>query len=125
VTALAVLHHIPGFDTRQRFVQAARACLKPDGVLILSNWRFVQNPRMQRKMLPWSAAGLSEADVEPGDYLLDWKKDGAGMRYAHQLDEAEVAALAAGAGLEVVEQFVADGREGDLSLYSVLRAPGV
>ena len=125
VTALAVLHHIPGFDARQRFVQAAGRCLKPDGVLILSNWRFVQNPRMQRKMLPWSAAGLSEADVEPGDYLLDWKKDGPGMRYAHQLDEAEVAALAAGAGLEVVEQFVADGREGDLSLYSVLRAPGV
>jgi hypothetical protein len=80
---------------------------------------------MQRKMLTWSAAGLSEADVEPGDYLLDWKKDGPGMRYAHQLGEAEVAALAAGAGLEVVEQFVADGREGDLSLYSVLRAPGV
>jgi 2-polyprenyl-3-methyl-5-hydroxy-6-metoxy-1,4-benzoquinol methylase len=122
VTALAVLHHIPGHQARQRFVQAAGGCLKPGGVLILSNWRFVQNPRMQRKLLPWAVAGLSEADVEPGDYLLDWKKDGAGMRYAHQLDEAEIEALAAAAGLTVVEQFVADGREGDLSLYSVLRA---
>jgi len=125
VTALAVLHHIPGFEARQRFVQAAGACLKPNGVLLLSNWRFAHSPRMQRKLLPWTAAGLSETDVEPDDYLLDWKKDGAGMRYAHQLDEAEVVALAAAAGLEVVEQFVADGRERDLSLYSVLRAPGV
>ncbi len=125
VTALAVLHHIPGFAVRQRFVQAASACLKPGGVLILSNWRFAHNPRMQRKLLPWSAAGLREEDVEPGDYLLDWKKDGEGMRYAHQLDEAEVATLAAAAGLQVEEQFVADGREGDLSLYSVLRASGV
>ncbi len=121
VTALAVLHHIPGFAARQRFVQAAGQCLKPGGVLILSNWRFMQNSRMRRKLLPWAAAGLSETNVEPGDYLLDWKKDGAGMRYAHQLDEAEVEALAAAAGLAVVEQFVADGREGDLSLYSVLK----
>ncbi len=121
VAALAVLHHIPGFEVRQTFVQAASQCLKPGGALILSNWRFVQNPRMMRKALPWSAAGLSEADVEPGDYLLDWKKDGVGLRYAHQLDENEVAALAAAAGLAVVEQFVSDGREGNLSLYSVLR----
>jgi len=121
VTALAVLHHIPGFEARRAFIAAAGGCLKPGGVLILSNWRFIQNPRMQRKLLPWSAAGLSEDDVEPGDYLLDWKKDGGGMRYAHQLDEAEVENLAAAAGLSVVEQFAADGREGDLSLYSVLR----
>jgi len=122
VTALAVLHHIPGFEARQRFVLAAGQCLKPGGVLILSNWRFVQNPRMQRKLLPWSAAGLSEADVEPGDFLLDWKKDGVGMRYAHQLDESEVEDLATAAGLKVAIQFRADGKEGDLSLYSVLRA---
>ncbi len=119
VTALAVLHHIPGFHARQRFLQNAAAHLLPSGVLILSNWRFTHNPRMRRKILPWAAAGLSQEDVEPEDFLLDWKKDGGGLRYAHQLDEAEVEALAAGAGLRVVEQFVADGREGDLSLYSI------
>lgn len=122
VTALAVLHHIPGFEARKRFVQAASGCLKPGGVLILSNWRFAHHQRMQRKLLPWAVAGLDEVDVEPGDYLLDWKKEGLGMRYAHQLDEEEVTALAEAAGLRVIEHFVADGREGDLSLYSVLTA---
>ena len=121
VTALAVLHHIPGFEARVEFVRDAGQCMKPEGALILSTWRFTHNPRMRRKILPWSAVGLSEADVEPGDYLLDWKKDGGGMRYAHELDEAEVRELAARGGLRVVEQFVADGREGDLSLYSVLQ----
>ena len=121
VTALAVLHHIPGFEARAEFVREAGRCMKPEGTLILSTWRFTHNPRMRRKLLPWAAAGLSEADVEPGDYLLDWKKDGGGMRYAHELDEAEVQELAARAGLRVVEQFVADGRERDLSLYSILR----
>ncbi len=120
VTALAVLHHIPGFEARVAFVRTARRYLQPDGVLILSNWRFTHNERMRRKLLPWSAAGLREADVEPGDYLLDWKKDGGGMRYVHELDASEVEAIASATGLRILEQFVADGREGDLSLYTVL-----
>ena len=122
VTALAVLHHIPGFEARATFVREAGRCMKPDGVLILSTWRFTHNPRMRRKLLPWATIGLSEADVEPGDYLLDWKReDVRGVRYAHELDGDEVARLAEMAGLKVVEQFAADGREGDLSLYSILR----
>ncbi|NOZ72700.1 MAG: class I SAM-dependent methyltransferase [Chloroflexi bacterium] len=120
VVALAVMHHIPGFSHRQQFLKAAATCLTPNGILILSNWRFTQNPRMRRKIVPWQQIGLSAADVEKGDYLLDWKKEGHGLRYAHQLDETEVSQLAAGAGLQILEQFHADGREGDLSLYSVL-----
>lgn len=122
VVALAVLHHIPGFDARSTFLAAAAACLAPDSALILSNWRFQQNARMRRKIVPWDTVGLDEGDVEPGDYLLDWRAgDETGYRYAHQLDETEVVELASRAGLEVIEQFHADGREGDLSLYSVLK----
>ena len=122
VAALAVLHHIPSFAARSTFVRAAASCLAPTGVLVLSNWRFAQNKRMRRKIVPWEAVGLTDDDVEPGDYLLDWKKDGrVGYRYAHQLDEAEMVELAQQAGLTISEQFHADGREGDLSLYSVLR----
>lgn len=120
VVMLAVMHHIPGLATRQQLLRAAASCLRPTSILILSNWRFIQNPRMRRKIVPWEQIDLSAAHVEPGDYLLDWKKEGRGLRYAHQLDEAEVAELAAGAGLRLLEQFQADGREGDLSLYSVL-----
>lgn len=121
VVALAVLHHIPSFAARSDFVRAAAGCLAPTGVLILSNWRFAQNRRMRRKIVSWERVGLSDDDVEPGDYLLDWKKDGTGYRYAHQLDEAEMVELAQEAGLQISEPFLADGREGDLSLYSVLR----
>ncbi len=121
VTALAVLHHIPGHETRATFLRQARACLHSQGILILSTWRFTHQPRMRRKILPWSTIGLDETDVEPGDYLLDWKKGDGGLRYAHQLDELEISQLAHQAGLEIVDQFRADGREGDLSLYTVLR----
>ncbi len=124
VVALAVMHHIPSFAARSAFLRAAASCLAPTGVLILSNWRFAHNARMRKKIVPWQQVGLSDADVEPGDYLLDWKKDGTGYRYAHQLDEAEVVELAKEVGLQVIEQFHADGREGDLSLYTVLGLSG-
>ncbi len=123
VLALAVLHHIPGGAYREAFVREAAALLKPGGYLILSNWRFLHSERMRRKIVPWERIGLTEADVEPGDYLLDWKKEGYGYRYVHQVTEEEVEALAAAASLAVVEHFHSDGREGDLSLYSVLQRP--
>lgn len=123
VVCLAALHHIPGLAHRTAFVSAAARLLAPTGVLILSTWRFSHNARMARKILPWPAVGLSDDRVEAGDYLLDWRQDdGAGYRYVHEVDEAEIAAYAAEAGLRLVEQFRADGREGDLSLYAVLRA---
>ncbi len=120
VVSLAVMHHIPSFETRSSFLRAATTCLGSDGVVILSNWRFAHNQRMRRKIVPWETLGLNDADVEPGDYLLDWKREGTGYRYAHQVDEPEIVELAQLAGLDVVEQFYADGKEGDLSLYSVL-----
>ncbi len=125
VVALAVLHHIPGAAYRAAFVREAASLLVPGGYLILSNWRFLHNERMRRKIVPWEQVGLSPQDVEEGDYLLDWKKEGYGYRYVHQVTEEEVADWARGAGLRVVEQFRSDGREGDLSLYSVLQAPGL
>ncbi len=121
VAALALLHHIPGSDARAAFVRAAAGLLKPSAALILSTWRFTHNPRMRRKIVPWSRVGLSETDVEPGDYLLDWKKEGVGYRYAHELDEEEIRELLDQAGLRVVEQFRADGKEGDLSLYTIAK----
>jgi len=64
--------------------------------------------------------GVDQRDLERGDYLLDWRRGGVGYRYCHLVGEEEVAALAAGAGLELVESFYADGREGNLNLYAVL-----
>lgn len=122
VVALAVLHHIPGEAARAAFLQAARSCLTPGGILVLSNWRFTHNARMRRKIVPWDTVGLRPQDVDADDYLLDWKAGGqTGYRYAHQIDAAEIQALAQAAGCVVIEQFQADGREGDLSLYSLLR----
>lgn len=121
VTVLAVLHHIPGSTARRAFLITAAGFLREGGVLILSNWRFLYNDRMRRKIVPWETIGLSHDDVDPNDFLLDWRRDGAGWRYVHQFEPDEVNVLAKVTGLRLVEQYEADGREGNLSLYSVLQ----
>ena len=95
--------------------------LLPGGTVILSTWQFLDSPRQRRKIRPWSEAGVAEQAVEAGDHLLTWK-GGEPLRYVRHIDRDEIAALAAAAGLTVVDTFRADGREGNLNLYAALRS---
>ena len=122
VLLLAVLHHIPGRDVRARILRQARNLLAPQGRIVVSTWQFMDNERMRKKIVPWSFAGIDERELEPGDALLNWKRGGVGLRYCHWIGEDELRALAAQAGLSVVETFRAGGKEGNLSLYAVLVA---
>ncbi len=128
VFAFAVLHHIPGREARLRLLRAVRGLLPPGGRFIHSNWQFLNSGRLRKRIHPWSEVGLSGAAVDPGDYLLDWRRGGFGLRYVHRFSEAELASLAAESGFEVLETFYADGETGDMGLYqvwggSVLPAP--
>ena len=118
--ALAVLHHIPGFDLRARVLREIASLLKPGGCLILSTWQFLGSARMRRKIVDWTEVGIAEESLEMGDYLLDWKREGRGLRYCHLVDAAEVERLAAESGFRVRQTFRAGGREGNLSLFAVL-----
>jgi tRNA (uracil-5-)-methyltransferase TRM9 len=116
----AVLHHIPSYSMRRRIVIKAADYLAPDGTLILANWQFLNIKRLQKRLIPWSQLDLSDSDIEPGDYLLDWKRDGYGIRYVHLIDEDETRQLARDAGLKVSELYYADGRTNNLTLYACL-----
>lgn len=122
--AFAVFHHLPGAETRARVLRTLAARLAPEGRLAMSNWQLTRSERLRRRIAPWDLAGLTDADVEPGDYLLTWERGaGRGLRYVHVLDEAEARRLADAAGLRVAEVFHSDGRTGDLSDYVVLQRP--
>lgn len=118
VLAMAVLHHIPGRELRLAFLQQVRALLVTGGRFVHSNWQFMRSPKLAARVQPWSAIQLDEAQLDKGDYLLDWRSGGHGLRYVHQFSEEELAGLAAEAGFEVGEVFYSDGSTGDLSLYS-------
>ena len=83
----------------------------------MSNWQFLNSEKLKARIQPWEAVGLWESDVDPGDYLLDWRSGGTGVRYVHHFSAAELSALARDAGFVIEETFHSDGTSGDLGLY--------
>ena len=119
VFAFAVLHHIPGNELRIRLLRQVQGLLAPGGRLTLSVWNFLASPRLRRRILPWPEAGLAEGELDPGDYLLDWRHGGRGLRYVHHFTEPELDGLAAAGGFGVVDGYLSDGESGVLGRYQV------
>ena len=119
ITAFAVLHHIPSPEMRLDILKAVRELLNEGGRFILSNWQFLNSEKLKARIQPWKRAGLSDEDVDDGDYLLDWRSGGQGLRYAHHFSAEELQRLAGQAGLRVHESFLSDGTDGRLALYQV------
>jgi SAM-dependent methyltransferase len=119
VTAFATLHHIPGAETRLNILGKVYALLRPGGQFIHSEWQFLNSEKLRGRVQPWSEVGLAEADVDPGDTLLDWRSGGRGLRYVHHFSEAELDSLAAATGFRVREAFYSDGENRRLGLYQV------
>jgi SAM-dependent methyltransferase len=124
VCAFAVLHHLPDGRLRTGVVRAVWQLLAPAGQFVHSNWQFLTSPKLAGRVQPWTAAGLTQADVDERDYLLDWRGGGRGLRYVHLYTEAELAAQASEAGFTIEESFFSDGHGGRLGLYQVWRKEG-
>ena len=120
VCCLATMQHVPGEHNRVRLLAEMAEHLTPKGRLVMANWQFMSSERQQRKVVDWDKAGISAESVEPNDYLLTWQRNGLGYRYVTLIDEAATVRLAAQSNLTIVSQFRADGKEGDLNLYTVL-----
>lgn len=117
VALFGMLHHIPGNARRVAFLRALADRVAPGGLLAFAAWRFYDFARFRERIVPWP----DDIQVEPHDYLLDWRRDTPALRYCHYVDEAEHAALIAATGLAEVAAFRADGETGDMNQYSLLR----
>ena len=117
VLAFSVLHHLPGHDLRHRVLEQVRGLLTPRGRFIHSEWQFLNSPRLLARLQPWDLVGIDPAELEQGDYLLDWRDGGTGLRYVHYFNEPELQRLAQETGFQVIKTFYSDGKEGNLGLY--------
>jgi len=121
VTSFAVLHHIPSRELRLNILRTVHQLLKPGGLFIHSNWQFLNSKKLTSRIQHWSKAGLSSDDVDPNDYLLDWRSGGEGLRYVHHYDDGELQELATVTGFRIEDVFYSDGETGNLGLYQVWR----
>jgi len=119
ILAFAVLHHLPGEDLRQGVLHQVHKLLNPIGTFIHSEWQFLNSPRLRARIQPWETIGLTAVSVDPGDYLLDWRHGGFGLRYVHHFFVEELANLANECRFTVVDAFLSDGESGKLGLYQV------
>ncbi|HET7009833.1 MAG TPA: class I SAM-dependent methyltransferase [Anaerolineales bacterium] len=119
IFALAILHHLPGEALRREFVGRVRPCLRAEGWMVVSVWDFSGSARMMKRIVPWENLGMTQEEVEPGDYLLDWREGGRGLRYVHLFTPETLEDLARSCGFRVKETFRSDGEGGRLGIYQV------
>lgn len=119
VTAFSVLHHIPSAELRLDILRTVHDLLAANGKFVLSNWQFLNSEKLKNRIKPWDVVDFKTSDIDAGDYLLDWRGGGEGLRYVHHFSEAELSALAHETGFDVSETFYSDGETGNLGLYQV------
>lgn len=122
VMCLSTLQHMPGWTLRAQVMRSLTGLVAPNGRLAVSAWQFLTSPRLAARQIAWETVGVDTADVESGDALLPWKQGAYAIRYVHQIDKDEMAALAADAGLTILDAYAADGKSGDLNLYAIMQA---
>lgn len=123
-----VLHHIPSFELRRRLLLAAAEKLAEGGLLLFTAWQFLKQAKWQARVIPWTACpDVDPSQLEPGDYLLDWRRGARAVRYCHFMDDAELDALVQAlntGGLVIVTAFLADGKTDDLNRYVIAQKAG-
>lgn len=117
VLLFALLHHIPGERLRVQLLSDARARLAAGGRVCLSVWNVFDSPRLMARRVSWAVVDLAEADVDPGDLLLDWRRGGRGLRYTHGFAGEELGGLADRCGLHGEDVFRSDGEGGAMATY--------
>jgi SAM-dependent methyltransferase len=119
VFSFATLHHLPSDALRSRVLTQVGDLLAEGSHFVLSNWNFMASPRLRARIVPWREIDLDEKDVEMGDYLLDWRRGGYGLRYVHHFSEEELQELARSSGFQVVKTYYSNGEGGRLGLYQI------
>jgi SAM-dependent methyltransferase len=119
ITMFATLHHIPSTEMRSDILRTVRELLKEDGKFVLSNWQFLNSEKLKSRIQTWDKVGINESDLDAGDYLLDWRSGGEGLRYAHHFSAQELLGLAGQARMRVTDSFSSDGENGKLGLYQI------
>lgn len=121
VTAFGLFHHIPSFELRKKLLENLVQMLDPNGLLIITFWKFLDDLRLKRRVIDPTYLKLDPELLEPHDYILDWKRGVTGYRYCHLVDEQEEHELLQNLDLEIVTTFRADGPTNNINKYLALR----
>jgi SAM-dependent methyltransferase len=133
VALFGVLHHVPGRDWRRRLVRELVDRAAPGGLVAIAAWQFAGRERFERRRVDWrdmapiGGETIDPSQLEDGDTLLRFGPDPEmPPRYCHQVADREMDDIGTDLGsfgldVDSVDDYRADGSEGDLNRYRVLR----
>lgn len=122
-------HHVPSVELRSALLDALARHTRAGGIIALSLWQFMDDPRLARKARAaddeMRERGFPVDALDPCDHFLGWQDSMQPVRYCHHFSEAEIDALGAHLarrGIREIDRFSADGRSGTLNRYAIFRA---
>lgn len=105
IFCIAVLHHIPGNQLRQEFLEEARRVLKSGGKLILSTWYLWQKYTFWNLLFKFTLKKLiGKSPLDFFDIMEPWGK--ISERYFHNFRKGELKRLVEKCGFEIEKFFV-------------------
>jgi len=119
IAIFGLMHHLPSIDIRFKILEIAKNHLNKDGLIVWTSWRFLDVPRLNKKILStksehWNFLSqiytLSPDMLSQNDFILSWTKQQLAFRYSHYLDQQEAEFLHQHTGLHLLKHFVSDGR---------------
>lgn len=120
------LHHVPGGKLRRVLLDTLVRHTRAGGIVALSLWQFMDDPRLARKARATEEAmreqGFPVDALDADDHLLGWQDSIQPVRYCHHFGEAEIDELSAHLsqrGAHEIDRFSADGRSGTLNRYLI------
>lgn len=129
IVGFGLMHHIPSRALRLLLVKRLCESLAPDGLLVLSLWQFAEVLHRRNKAHATTVQACRdypelERELEAGDYLLGWQHSTGIYRYCHSFSSeeiGEIVACAQDAGCQLIDRFLADGKEKNLNTYVVFQ----
>jgi SAM-dependent methyltransferase len=128
ICSFATLHHLPGDDLHRQLFSSVCNKLTSKGRFFLSCWQVLGNRRLEKHLVPWNPLGIKIESLSENDLLMDWRADPgkpARLRYIHHFSAPELRALGESQGLILQDEFLSDGKEGNLGLYQVWQKPAL
>lgn len=123
IVAFGVLHHIPSFELRSKFIKTICELLKNNNSrVIVATWQFALEERFNNKFIDPKIIGLDSDSLEDKDFILGWQNQPDIYRYCHFIDQQEMEKIVKVVGNCTVESsFLADGKTEKLNRYFVLQ----
>lgn len=121
ITIFGVMHHIPSIEKRSQLLKSSYDLLKIGGFLVFTTWNFAEDEKYKDRIIDWSQVGLTKSDIDPGDYLLEWKRGKDAIRYCHNMDQTEVGTILDMLGMPLHSSYQNDGKSGVLNTYYIIR----